>query len=82
MIVAETSRSQIEDVMSEVGCQKDFGCYRSGFETVCRVRNHGPGEFLECLDEDARNCQFSLFFGDAVSCLCPVRIFVTTELNK
>lgn len=70
MIVAETSRSQIEDIMSEVGCQKDFGCYRSGFETVCRVRNHGPGEFLECLDEDARNCVSSRCFLEMLFLAC------------
>jgi hypothetical protein len=81
MKIAEANESQIRDVMSCVDCEKDFGCYESDFAEVCKVKNRGPEKFLECLEKNAQSCQFALSFGNVSSCLCPVRIYMATELN-
>jgi hypothetical protein len=81
MKLAEDHETRVRQVMTQVDCEKGFGCYRSGFMDVCKVRNRGPEEFLECLEEDACVCQFALSFGNGTYCLCPVRIYAATELD-
>jgi len=82
MELRQEHQKQIEEVMSEVNCQKGFECCKAGFRDICRVKDVGPEDFLKCLEENSQDCQFSLSFGNGASCLCPVRIHIATELHR
>ena len=82
METTEEHKSQIDKIMSEITCQKDFTCYKSGFENLGKIKDVQAEGFLECLEEGSEDCQFSLFFGEEPSCLCPLRIYVANKLRK
>ena len=80
----EAYKKEIEKIIGQFECPKDFICYKSGFEVLCKARDIGLESFVECLEEDARDCQFSLRFGTRYGCLCkcPLRIYIAkTEVN-
>jgi len=81
MEITENQESRIQEIMREMDCPKAFECYRSRFKNLGKVRGIGTNGFLECLSEDSQNCQFSLFSGNEVCCLCPVRIHIATEFK-
>ena len=82
MEITQIHRSQIEEIKSGMKCPRRFECYKSGFENLSKIRGIDKKEFLECLEENAQDCQFSLSFGNTVSCLCPLRIYIATEFHK
>ncbi|MBN1360532.1 MAG: hypothetical protein JW993_08070 [Sedimentisphaerales bacterium] len=79
MEITQEHRSRIEEIMSGIECPKAFACYTSGFSDVGQVRGIGKTGFLECLESDCVDCQFSLSFAVPAACLCPVRIYIATE---
>jgi hypothetical protein len=80
--LTEEHASRLEELMMGLECPREFICYKSGFTRLCKVRRSGRAGFLECLEPDARSCQFSLPYGDPPACLCPVRSFVAAEFGK
>jgi len=79
MEITQEHRSHIEEIMSGIECPKAFACYRSGFVELGKVKGIGGKGFLECLEIDGADCQFSLPFTSPAACLCPVRIYIATE---
>ncbi len=73
---------QIQKIMSEMECRKDFECYKSGFENMSKVNDIGLEGFVECLKENAQECELSVSFGYSWFCRCPLRIYVAKTLNK
>jgi hypothetical protein len=43
-------------------CPKDFKCYKSGFEDLCKSKIFQSGKFIECLGESSWLCKFSFGF--------------------
>ena len=82
MEITQEHASRLEELMRGLECPKEFICYKSGFTHLCKVRKDRGSGFLECLEEDSRNCQFSLPFDDPPACLCPVRIYLAAEFGK
>ena len=73
---------QIEKIIKDMNCPKDFVCYKSGFKNLCKARDIGLESFLKCLEENPRECVFSLSFGYSYLCTCPLRIYIARKLKK
>lgn len=73
--------SDIEESFKDIECPKNFECYKTKFSKLGQVKCHGEGNFLECLEESAPECGFSLPCVDKYYCLCPVRIDIANRLN-
>lgn len=73
---------EIEEIISEFNCPKNFRCYESGFEALCRARDIGMEKFLECLEEEPDKCQFSYPDGERHFCFCPLRVYIAKKLKK
>jgi len=75
---------QIEALMSRMKCPKDFECYKSGFNNLCKAKDTGIGSFAECLEENNRGCRFLLPFGTTNTnlCMCSVRIQLARNMAK
>ncbi len=80
--IAQEHKGHMERIMDEMDCPKAFECYKSGLTRLGKVQGIGKSGFLECLEENSQNCQFSLPFGNPSLCLCPVRIYIATEFRK
>jgi len=82
MEITRKQKEEIEEIISGVYCEKDFECYRSRFENVGKIRDVETKGLLKCLEERAPECHFSTCLGDGFSCLCPLRMYIATELHK
>ena len=72
----------IEEIMDGLKCPKDFICYKSGFKILCRAKDIGLESFVACLIANPFTCKFSVHFGGAFFCQCPLRICICKKLKK
>ncbi len=72
----------IEEIIAQFKCPKDFQCYKSGFENLCKAEDVGMVSYLHCLEEDPRNCLFLLPIADTNYCKCPLRGYIAKRLKK
>jgi hypothetical protein len=71
------------EIIGSLNCPKDFECYRSGFETLCKAEDVVLDSYLHCLEKDPVECKFSvILFGDRYYCECPLRIYISKKLKK
>lgn len=81
----ETDRNhkkELEEILNGLQCPKDFACYKSGQEKLCRAEDIGLESFLVCLEKNPADCSFSVVFGDMFFCQCPLRVYIARKLNK
>ena len=76
MEITQELRTQIEEIMSSMECSKDFKCYKSGFEDLCKTKIFQDGDLIECIDESAWSCKLSFRFGSGYYCKCPLRKYI------
>jgi hypothetical protein len=77
----KTREKKIKKIMKSIQCPKDFKCYESKFQDLCKAKDIGLKSFLLCL-EDIQECNFSIYFIDEYLCKCPLRVFVAKEMKK
>lgn len=77
----EEQKKRIEEIMAGMECKKDFECYKTGLEKLCKARDNRLPGYVECLEEKPVACEFALHFGDGVLCRCPVRVYLAKELK-
>jgi hypothetical protein len=75
-------KEQIEEIMAQMECEKDFACHKCGFEKICKAGDWGLPDYVECMEEEQTMCQFKVPFGDGVFCRCPLRVYVAKNLKK
>jgi hypothetical protein len=80
--VERGDKKQIEEIIGQLKCPKDFKCYKSGFEVLCKAKDIGIESFLECLEETPFACKFAVPFGGLYYCQCPLRVYVAKKLGK
>lgn len=78
----QDSDKQIEEIIGQMKCPKDFRCWKSGLEVLCKARDIGQESFLECLEENPQECKFPLSFGYSYFCQCPLRVYIAKELKR
>ena len=78
----DNTRKDIEEIIGSMKCPKDFLCYRSGLKILCKAREFGIDDYLQCLEEDGEDCHFSIVFGDMHFCKCPLRYYLASNLKK
>jgi hypothetical protein len=81
MELTQEQRQEIEKIASRIECSKDFGCYKSGLEKLCKARDFGMEGYLDCLEEEPHICEFSLPFGEGYLCKCALRIYIAKNLE-
>ena len=83
MQITEKHQQEIEDIMTNIECPKNFACYQSGFEDVCRAKNIGLDDYVDCLQEAPfiQLCPFALSFGKSYLCKCLLRVYLVKHLH-
>ncbi len=81
MELTEEQHEKITAIMESMECSKDFKCYKSGFESICKAKDKGSGEYANCLGKAHEFCEFRLSFGSVLLCKCPLRVYVAKNLK-
>jgi hypothetical protein len=75
-------KGDIEKIIGKIRCPKDFRCYKSGFNILCRARDIGIESFVECMEKKPDKCKFSRPFGLMYLCECPLRIYLAKKMKQ
>ena len=70
----------IDKIIGQLQCPKEFKCYKSDFKELCKARTFGIEKYLQCLEDDPRKCVFAIPFGTLYFCKCPLRYYL--EVNR
>jgi len=82
MEIARVHQRQIKEIINRMNCTKDFECYKSGFENLCKVEDMGIEDTVVCLNTSPKACGFSLpLEPDRRICLCPLRTYIAKKFN-
>ena len=73
---------ELKEIIDNLACPKNFKCYRSGLETLCKARDVGLETFIECLEENPNQCPFSMRLHGHDFCKCPLRVYIAKKLGK
>ena len=73
-------KREIEKIIGQMKCPKDCSCYKSGFNDLCKARDFGIENYLECLEDDPMKCKFAISHGTLFLCKCPLRYYL--EKNR
>jgi hypothetical protein len=82
MTVEQSRIKEIEEIINQFKCPKDFQCYKSNFEALCDAEDIGIESYLKFLEENPRSCQFSVPFGEGHFCKCSYRVYLCKKLGK
>ena len=73
---------QIDEIRKRMKCSKGFQCAESGYTKVCKARDIGFKRHLLCLENGSASCDFSLLLDKEYYCACPLRVYLTKNLQK
>jgi hypothetical protein len=82
MQITREHEGTIAEIRHEVACPKNFACCESAFENLCKVSVFTQAGLVECLEERAKSCAFSMSFADSYFCSCPLRTYIAMNLNR
>jgi len=78
----EEEKKKIEQLIGEIQCPKDFKCVKDNFACLCKVRQFGSDEHLECLEKNPSHCPFAVPFINRHICICQMRMYIIQKFNK
>jgi hypothetical protein len=82
MTSSDELEKELRKITDGLRCSKDFKCYRSGFENLCKAKIAGTeAQILICLEKQPQKCKFLNLVGGYI-CECPLRIYVSKKLKK
>jgi hypothetical protein len=82
MEITQEHDRKIKEIMRGMQCNRDFECYKSGFENLSKVMITGDGKLVECLEEKANFCEHVFSFGLGYICKCPLRNYIARNFNE
>lgn len=87
MEIATEHREQMESIIAEmqagrVQCLKDFDCYKSDLERLCKIKGIDAFDTIECNSEGARCCGLSFSALSKRFCKCPLRRYISKSFRR
>ena len=76
-------QAKIREIIAGMRCPKDFECAERGFETLCKAKDFGDEQSLQCLEK--RPCPFAGVYNTGFEiqfCRCPLRVYLEKNLVK
>ena len=75
-------QKDLEKSAGGMDCPKDFICFKSNFEHICKVNIFGFGEVFQCGEENPFSCSFARRYLDKYQCTCIIRAYIFRKLGK
>jgi hypothetical protein len=66
-------------------CPKGFKCTERGFENLCKAKNFGDEQSLQCFEETSPPYPFAGVYDYGFQmgfCRCPLRVYLAKNLGK
>jgi len=76
------SISELESIIGRLKCPRDFYCYKSRESSLSKKNQVDLESFFTCLEEKIDNCTFSLSSEKQSYCKCPLRNYISNQLNN
>ena len=67
----EKTKRELEELIGQIKCPKDFVCYKSGLKELCKAVDIGMKSYLKCLD-----------YAESHYCTCPLRRHIAKKEGK
>ncbi|OHB75534.1 MAG: hypothetical protein A2Z25_07480 [Planctomycetes bacterium RBG_16_55_9] len=83
--IAEKDRKRIQEIKDQMQCPKGFKCAEGEFEGLCKIRDFGDEQSVQCLEEASPPCPFAGVYDYGFQmrfCRCPLRVYVAKNLGK
>ena len=86
MKISQKPQQEIKTIIAEmqskgIVCKKDYNCYKFPPEKLCKTREIGHSNLIECFEEDAKSCGISFSFGENYICKCPLRRYIVQNIQ-
>jgi hypothetical protein len=79
----EEYRKKIQEIIDKIHCPKNFECIENGFERLCKAKECGLENYLECLESNLIfPCSFMLNVDKTIFCQCPLRVYIEKKIKK
>ncbi len=78
----EIHKTELKRIAEDQSCPKLLQCYTTGFEILCKARDIGLQNLIECLEENPDKCPFSMSFPGVACCKCAVRVYICKNIGK
>jgi len=79
----DIDKKELEEIIDKMQCPKEFKCYKSGLNSLCKAKKFDVYESLMCLnDEEAQKCLFSVRYAYKYFCQCPLRNYIAEKVGK
>ena len=78
----DEDRKRIAEIAGSMQCPENFKCAESGLENLCRAKDFGVEEYLDCLEEKPEACSFASSFASGHLCRCSLRVYIAKNLKK
>jgi hypothetical protein len=75
-------KKELEKVVGDLVCPKDFKCCTEGLENLCKATDVGLESHIECLEQNSFECPFTVPFGGLYYCECPLRVYIAKKFKK
>ena len=87
MYINQKHRGRIEEIISEMKrdekhCIKNFECYNSKLEKLCKIKGIGAFDEIECKGQDSMCCHFSFEAKSKRFCKCPLRRYISANFHR
>lgn len=83
MELTANEENDIQKIMADMDCPKDFTCYKSQFDDLTPIEPFPGNNIIECLRQDPSTCPMAFTFGIGKGfCTCLLRRYVALELGK
>jgi hypothetical protein len=80
-VLKEEHLKVIEEISKQVSCDKHVQCYTSGLTNLYKAEAIGSDAHPKCFDKRPQSCQYSYPKGDSHYCRCPLRAYISKNLN-
>ena len=87
MEISQEHRQQMEKIIAGMKskgskCLKDYECYESSLEKLCRIKGVGIYDEIECFSEEAGCCGLSFTSMSKRYCKCPLRRYISVNFHR
>jgi hypothetical protein len=83
--ITEEDSKRIQEIIGGMQCPKNLKCAEDGFKDLCRARDFGDENLLQCLEETSPPCPFAGVYDYGYQmrfCRCPLRVYLAKNLAK
>jgi hypothetical protein len=87
MQITQEHKNRMETIIAEmkrdnVNCLKDFECYKSSLEKLCKVNGIGAFDMIQCLNKYKGCCGLSFSIRGESFCKCPLRRYISANFCR